>query len=132
MAYPSYQPYTGYPPYNPYSQPQNGPGGAAMAGGMSTPLPAQQGFVCRPVTSRAEAEVAQIPFDGSTAMFFDTAADRLYTKTFNFSDGTAPLKTYVPEAPAPAVRYATVEDLEALRDELMKKGKAGKKNEPDE
>lgn len=89
------------------------------------------GFICRPVTSRAAAEVAQIPFDGSTHLFYDTSADCIYSKTFNMNDGTAPITTYVREVPVPPVRYATLEDLNALREELTKPKKAGKKNESD-
>jgi hypothetical protein len=80
---------------------------------------AQNGFLCRPVTSRAEAEVFQIPFDGSTTYFVDTANGKIYAKTFNFSNGTAPLVTYIPEAAVPAPKYATLDDLNALRNELM-------------
>ena len=79
---------------------------------------APQGFSCRPVTSRAEAEVFQIPFDGSTTYFVDTANGKIYAKTFNFNDGTAPLVTFVRETAAPAVQYATVDDLNALRAEI--------------
>lgn len=76
------------------------------------------GFLCRPVTSRAEAEVFQIPFDGSTTYFVDTANGKIYSKTFNFSNGTAPLVTYIQEAAVPAPQYATIDDLNALREEL--------------
>lgn len=80
---------------------------------------AQNGFLCRPVTSRAEAEVFQIPFDGSTTYFVDTANGKIYSKTFNFANGTAPLVTYIQEAAVPVPKYATMEDLNALRNELM-------------
>lgn len=101
----------------------------------SAPLPqtannASGGFICRPVTSRAEAEVFQIPFDGSTTYFVDTANGKIYSKTFNFANGTAPLVTYIQEAAVPVPQYATVEDLNALRDELLSKTKkAVKKND---
>lgn len=80
---------------------------------------AQNGFLCRPVTSRAEAEVFQIPFDGSTTYFVDTANGKIYSKTFNFANGTAPLVTYIQEAAVPAPKYATLDDLNALRIELL-------------
>lgn len=81
------------------------------------------GFMCRPVTSRAEAEVAQIPFDGSTTYFVDTANGKIYAKAFNFANGTAPLVTYIQEAAVPAPKFATVEDLQKLREELLKEVK---------
>lgn len=81
------------------------------------------GFICRPVTSRAEAEVFQIPFDGSTTYFVDTANGKIYSKTFNFANGTAPLVTYIQEAAVPVPQYATMDDLNALRDEILTKTK---------
>ena len=131
--YPYYGMHSGYMPsgynqgYMPAQAPQNIPQQAAGNGG---------GFVCRPVTSRLEAETAQIPFDGSTAWFYDTSADRMYAKTFNFQDGTAPIVTYTRETPTAPVQYATVAELQALREELerLKKParKAGKTDDPDE
>lgn len=93
-------------------------------GGVSAP----SGYLCRPVTSRAEAEVFQIPFDGSTTYFVDTANGKIYSKTFNFADGTAPLVTYIRESDVPVPKYATIEDLNALREELKPK-KAVKKDD---
>lgn len=87
-----------------------------------------QGFVCRPVTSKAEAVAAQIPFDGSTSYFVDTSNGNIYAKTFNFQDGTAPIVTYVREVEQ-TVQYATIDDLNALRDELLKTRKAAKKDD---
>ena len=103
----------GYTPYTP-QMPQQ----------MAQQFPAQQsspqnGFICRPVTSKAEAEVFQIPFDGSTTYFVDTANGKIYSKTFNFANGTAPLVTYIQEAAVPVPKYATLDDLNALRNELM-------------
>jgi len=132
MAYPTYfnpnqfvQQYQGYPQVTPSisaAQPLNTP--------QQVP---QQGFICRPVTSRAEAEVFQIPFDGSTTYFVDTANGKIYAKTFNLNTGAAPIVTFVPEAAAPAVQYATIDDLNALREELISKPKkAVKKDDSDE
>lgn len=72
----------------------------------------------RLVTSREEVAAAQIPFDGSTAYFADTSNGKIYTKTFDFNTGTAPIVTYTREQEV-RVQYATVEDLNRLRDELM-------------
>lgn len=79
----------------------------------------QQGFAMRPVTSREAVVVAEIPFDGSTSWFYDTASDKVYSKTYDFNTGSAPVITWIREQPAPVVRFATVEDLQKLRDELM-------------
>ena len=91
----------------------------------------QNGFMCRPVTSKAEAEVFQIPFDGSTTYFVDTANGKIYSKTFNFANGTAPLVTYIQEAAVPVPKFATVEDLSALKKELLERmeGKHDESNE---
>lgn len=75
-------------------------------------------FSCRPVTSKAQAEVEQIPFDGSTTYFVDTANGKIYSKTFNFNDGTAPLVTYVRESAVPPVQYAPLDAMDALREEI--------------
>lgn len=96
-----------------------------MAGGQYVPqvnmptAPQTQagGFVCRPVTSRAEAEVFQIPFDGSTTYFVDTSSGAIYAKAFDMNTGTAPIVTYTRQT-TPAVRYATIDELNALRAEL--------------
>lgn len=99
-------------------------------------MPTQSGMMIHPVTSVQEASVFQIPFDGSTSWFYDTSADKLYSKTFDFGSGTAPVITYVREQPVATVQYATMEDIEALRKEIegLKPRKAAKKNadEPDE
>lgn len=99
-------------------------------------MPTQSGMMIHPVTSVQEASVFQIPFDGSTSWFYDTSADKLYSKTFDFGSGTAPVITYVREQPAPVTQYATMEDIESLRKEIesLRPRKAAKKNadEPDE
>lgn len=73
----------------------------------------------RLVAAREEVVSAQIPFDGSTSYFVDTSNGKIYTKTFDFNTGTAPIVTYVREQEA-AVQYATIADLNALREELRK------------
>lgn len=102
-----------------------------------TGITSPSGYLCCPVTSKAEAEVFQIPFDGSTTYFVDTANGKIYSKTFNFSNGTAPLVTYIREVDAPVPQYASIESVESLRSdfdslkeeiETMKK-KAVKKND---
>lgn len=92
------------------------------------PVGQGQGFLCRPVTSKAEAIAAQIPFDGSTSYFVDTSNGNIYAKTFSFQDGSAPIVTYVRETEQ-TVQYATIDDLNALREELLKPRKAAKKDD---
>ena len=110
----NYAPYNSYG-FNPY--PQTQPVQRPM------PMATQTGFTMRPVTSREEVVVAQIPFDGTTSWIYDTACDKVYSKTFDFNSGTAPVMAWVREQPPPPVRFATLEDLQALRDELIN-GKA--------
>lgn len=118
MPYPTYYPNTGaYSPYGGFLpqtvnlpiQPQ--PMAQAAQQGQ------RQGFLCLPVTSKQEAEVFQIPFDGSTVYFVDTSSGNLYAKTFDFNTGKAPVVSYVRENIKP-VQYATVDDLNALRSEI--------------
>lgn len=128
MAYPNYSyPFMGnYSPVTPFSgqqgvypqQPQNVP--------PVQPQGQTQGFACRPVTSREEAVAYQIPFDGSTTYFVDTSNGRIYAKTFNFQNGTAPLEVYIRESEArPAAEYVTVDQFEELKAEVaeLKKGR---------
>lgn len=87
------------------------------------------------VSSREELAASQIPFDGSTSWFYNTAADTIHSKTFDFNTGMAPIVTYVREQQAPAVKYVTSEELNGavaeLRKELdaLRPRKAGKRNE---
>ena len=122
MAYPygNYSPFNAPSPFMWQGYPQ------------STQMPAQpatsqnSGYVCRPVTSKAEVEAAQIPFDGSTSYFVDTSSGKIYAKAFDFNTGCAPIVTYTREVEK-KVQYATVEDLKALRDEIL--GNGGTSNE---
>ena len=71
---------------------------------------------------------------GSTTYFVDTANGKIYSKTFNAYNGTAPLEIYSREveAPAPAVQYVTTEQFEALCAEVEKlrtRGKVKKTND---
>lgn len=54
--------------------------------------------VSRAVTNKEEAMAAQIPFDGSVSVFTDIPHGKIYTKTFNFNDGSSIFKTYSVEA----------------------------------
>lgn len=115
----------GYMPQMPVQTPQSAPQ-MQMA---SNPTPILR---CIPVTSKAEVEGFQIPFDGSTTYFTDTSNGKIYAKTFNFNNGTAPIVTYIRESDVPVPQYATIDDLNALREELLKMKKAVKTNDTDE
>lgn len=101
---------------------------------MQTP-PAQPQAANQPsvrlVTTREEVVSAQIPFDGSTSYFVDTSSGKIYSKTFDFSTGSAPIVTYVRERES-KVQYATIDDLNALREELKAAKKGAKKYEDDD
>lgn len=73
----------------------------------------QNSFLCRAVTSREEAAVAQIPFDGTPSYFVDTANGKIYVKAFR-PDGTAPLITFIREDEPAPLQFATVDQLMAL------------------
>ena len=116
MAYPYYS--NGYNFAQTYVPQNYGAAPPVLPQNGQANAPAQAGFSCRPVTSREEAVSAQIPFDGSTTFFVDTANGKIYAKTFNFNDGTAPLVSYVRETVAAPPQYAQVDAVETLRAEL--------------
>lgn len=83
------------------------------------------GFACVPVTSREAAEVYQIPFDGSTTYFVDTANGKIYAKTFNATNGTAPLITFSRDAETVVAtpEYATVGDVQEIKQTINRLAK---------
>lgn len=100
-------------------------------------MPVRTTFPCIAVGSRAEVDAAQIPFDGSPVFFKEMANDKLYSKTFNLSDGTTNVVTYVREAEVVAAKpeYATMEVIDGLKQAInrlaedlntLKKGKVKK------
>ena len=109
---PKFAPQSGYYP-QPYSMPY------------SVRSPEQQPSApqIRQVYSEAEARAAQIPTDGNCVVFFDQSGDVIYTKRFSYETGAFPFEIYKRVAPQSdhAPRYATIEDLERLRMELMHK-----------
>ena len=66
------------------------------------------------VTSREQAVVAQIPFDGQAYYFANTASGEVYSKRFDSNTGTSPLVVYRKEPGDPAAEYATVGMLQQL------------------
>lgn len=86
-----------------------------------TPQPVQQvpqTMTITPVTGMAPVEAAQAPFDGTALFFFDTAANAVYVKQFDASNGTAPVTIYRPVPQAAPPQYATVEMVNALAERL--------------
>ena len=99
-SYPQIYPQTYYPRQEYYSPP---------------PVQQQQiqQSVVRFVTSRAEAEVAQIPLDGSTVFFYNTSNGEVYSKAFR-PDGTAPLSVYKREQDEGPTEYVTQKQFDIL------------------
>lgn len=77
------------------------------------PAAVQQSAVTM-VTSRAQAEVAQIPFDGQPYFFMDTSSRRLYCKSFDPQTGMCPMIEYAPVVQEQPPKFATLEMLNAL------------------
>ena len=69
--------------------------------------------IMRFVTSRAEAEVAQIPLDGSPIYFSDSSNGKVYAKALR-ADGTAPLVVYSLEPEAPPPNFVTQEQFDVV------------------
>lgn len=65
------------------------------------------------VTGMGPVDAAQAPFDGTPLFFYDTAADTVYIKQFDSSNGTAPVTVYRTERKV-IQQYATVEMLDGL------------------
>ena len=86
---------------------------------MMAPQPQQpQTMTIMPVTGTAAVEAAQAPFDGTALFFYDTAANAVYVKQFDASNGTAPVTVYRPVSQAAPPQYATVEMVNALAERL--------------
>ena len=103
----------GFRPQMPYFQQTAQPPQQAI----TTPAPVQQSSVTM-VTSRAQAEVAQVPFDGQPYFFLDTSSRRLYCKCFDPQTGLCPLMEYAPVTQEQPPQYATVEQLTALEQRI--------------
>ena len=117
----------GYMPQTPVQAPQSVP----VVQTVSNPQP---GFNCRPVTSKEEAQAVQVDFFGPGTIMPDLGHGVVYLKRFNQNTGACDIFEFVAQQQkeAPVVQYATIDDLNALRDELMSKRKAAKKNDADE
>lgn len=108
-------------------------------------MPAQQqiapqpgmGFVCRPVTSRAEAEAIQCEYFGPGTLMPDLAHGMVYLKRFNRNTGTSEMFDFasVPPAAAATPEYVTKETVDEIKQNInrlaeeldkIKKGKVKK------
>lgn len=112
--YPMYQPMYG----NPYRQPTQNYYPQPVQQPVQPQL--QQSAPVTLVTSRAQAELAQIPFDGLPYFFFNTASREIYMKQYDGSTGKCPLVDYQPPSQAmePPTAYATVEMVAALEGKI--------------
>lgn len=118
MAYP-------YPPYSylPYMQGYNQPVQPMQQAAPAVQQPPQPSIKVRPVASEEEARGVPVEFDGSLILLPDMAHGAIYSKQLNMQDGSAIFRRYMAEMPASAPLtaqepYATIEQLQELRDEL--------------
>lgn len=124
MAYP-------YPPYSylPYMQGYNQPAQPMQQTVPAMQQPQQPSIKVRPVASEEEARGVPVEFDGSLMLLPDMAHGAIYSKQLNMQDGSAIFRRYMMEMPAsasqtaqepvlPVSQYATLEQLQELKDEL--------------
>ncbi len=91
-------------PQTPYFQPQQ-------------PMQAAPRVTITMVTSRAEVEAAQIPFDGTIPIFADFGHGVMYAKRLNVQTGTADIEEYVlnqPQVNSPTVEFAPMGMMQEL------------------
>lgn len=132
-----YNPYAGYNPVNTYMPQMTAPTPMQAPQSVSQVQPTnnfQAGFNCRPVTSKEEAQAVQVDFFGPGTLMPDLGHGVVYLKRFNSQTGACDIFEFVAQQQKEAepVRYATIDDLNALREELLKTKKAVKKNDADE
>ena len=74
----------------------------------------------RTVYSEAEARAAQIPIDGSTCVFVDANNGRIYTKRFDYNNGSFPFDIFQRVQPSeqPTEQYVTLEQFQAWKSEI--------------
>lgn len=119
MAYPNYMApsYGSYPNsfQTAYAPVQN----AAI---QNIPQQTNNGFACRPVTSKEEAMAVQVDFFGPGTVMPDIGHGVIYLKRFNSNTGSCDIFEFVAQAPKEAepIQYATKEDIALLRGEIDK------------
>lgn len=100
---------------------------------VSQQMPMEQSIMTL-VTSKEQAVVAQIPFDGKTYFFHNTANDEVYSKRFDNTTGTAPLITYgridqAREVYAPLSMVQQLsQQLQAMQDAMASTAPKSKRN----
>ena len=111
-------PYNGYSPMNTYMPQQTfaAPQSAPVQQPINNPQPM---FNCRPVTSKEEAQAVQVDFFGPGTLMPDLGHGVVYLKRFNQQTGACDIFEERP------VQYATIDDLNALRDEILNARKGG-------
>ena len=105
-----------YPTRLPQMQPMYQQQQAMMQPMQAAPMPQT---VMTLVTSKEQAMVAQIPFDGQTYYFANTANNEVYAKRFDATTGQSPLVTYKREPDDPAAEYATIGMVQALAQHIQ-------------
>ena len=124
MAFPTYMPYqqTGgyYAPRQDYMSTQFPLNTSTPPVGAQT---AQNGFTCRPVASREEALGVPSEFGGMGTLMPDLGHGMIYLKRFDQNTGLSQMLEFAYQQPAqavetPAAKYATLDDIAALRAEI--------------
>ena len=125
-------PYNGYSPMNTYMPQQTfpPPQSAPVQQPINNPQPM---FNCRPVTSKEEAQAVQVDFFGQGTLMPDLGHGVVYLKRFNQQTGACDIFEFTAQKPKEErpVQYATIDDLNALRDEILNARKGGA-NDDDE
>ena len=116
------QMYPGYQQYQPQTYPTRLPQPMQPMPMMQQPVPQQapqmQQAMMTLVTSKEQAMVAQIPFDGNTYYYYNTAADEVYSKRFDGNTGTSPLIEYQRRNREPDTVYAPMELVQQLAQQI--------------
>lgn len=117
MAYPNYM----APSYGAYPNSFQAPFAPAQSASMqNVPQQANNGFACRPVTSKEEAMAVQVDFFGPGTVMPDIGHGVIYLKRFNSNTGSCDIFEFVAQVPKEAeqIQYATKEDIALLRTEI--------------
>lgn len=119
-------PYNGYSPMNAYMPQQTFP--PPQSAPVQQPINnSQPMFNCRPVTSKEEAQAVQVDFFGPGTLMPDLGHGVVYLKRFNQQTGACDIFEFTAQKPKEErpVQYATIDDLNALRDEILNARKGG-------
>lgn len=120
MAYP--QPYNPYGSYNPSMMYQPQPIAYAPQTQQTAQQATQEAFICRPVTSREEAVASPADYTRPVIMP-DMGHGKIYIKKFDPQTGISDVfdfKLDRPELQPSTPQYATIDELNALREEIEK------------